>query len=241
MSAFGLLRRLSPAAFEELIRGAGVVTRDSGGPKLLRRRDGRMVKVFRRRRLISSSVIWPVALRFCRAARRLAALGVPSVTVEAAYRVPEVARHAVVYPEIQGTTLRDAIADPERRDVLLDRFARFLADLHAKGVYFRAIHFGNVVVREDGNCALVDISECRFRRAPLRLGLRARNFRPFFSYEEDTAVLHAFGLDRFLGLYCDAACLEPRARARFVSALARSLSVATDTPSGYRGRRGSRL
>jgi hypothetical protein len=215
------LRRLPHEDFEELICGAAVVTSDAGGPKLFRRPDGRMVKLFRRRKLISSSLIWPVAVRFCRAARRLSALGIPSVAVEASYRVPTAMRHVVVYREIPGVSLREALRVKGRIDVLLEMLAKLLATLHAKGVYFRALHFGNVLVREDGMLALVDVSECRFRRAPLRPELRARNFKPLFSYDEDTAVLGKFGFERFLQLYLALANLNDGAQGRFLLALSR--------------------
>jgi len=215
------LRRLSHEEFEELTRGAATVTSDTGGPKLFRRPDGRMVKLFRRRKFISSSLIWPVALRFCRAARRLDALGIPSVAVEVAYRVPTAMRHVVVYREIPGVSLREALCVKGRVDALVERLAKLLAALHAKGVYFRALHFGNVLVCEDGLLALVDVSECRFRRAPLHPELRARNFKPLFSYNEDSAVLREFGLERFLRLYLDLGALNDSVQGRFLRALSR--------------------
>ena len=223
------LRRLSHKEFEELTHGATVVTSDAGGPKLLRRSDGRMVKLFRRRKLISSSLIWPVALRFCRAARRLDALEIPSVAVEAVYRVPTAMRDVVVYREIPGVSLREALCVKGRMDALVEMLAKLLAALHTKGVYFRALHFGNVLVREDGLLALVDVSECRFRRAPLHPELRARNFRPLFSYDEDTAVLREFGFERFLRLYLALANLNDGVRGRFLRALSRLRPEMTET------------
>lgn len=180
------------------------MTSDRCGPKVLRTEEGRIVKLFRRRKLISSALIWPPALRFARASRRLAALGIPSVVVEGVFWVPHIRRHAVIYPEIAGEVFRDAIKKPDQRDSLITQLARFLSELHAKGVYFRALHFGNVAVARDGRLVLIDISEVRVRRKALGRSLRRRNFKPLFAYPEDAAALRVFGVDRFHALYFDA-------------------------------------
>ena len=216
-----LLKKLSQDQFEELTRDGEVVTSDRVGPKLLRTADGRCVKLFRRRHLLTSGLLFPPALRFCYAARRLARLEIPSVSVEAAYRVPALARHIVVYGELAGTTLRQTILDPSRSEAALQDLARFLSRLHRSGVYFRAIHFGNVLVRPEGGLALIDISECRFRPWRLRPGLRARNWKPLFSKAEDAAALQAFGLERFLASYLQSSGLEGKVRRRFLTLLAR--------------------
>ncbi len=134
-----LLKNLSQDQFEDLTRDAKVMTSDRVGPKLLRTTDGRCVKLFRRRHLLTSGLLFPPALRFYHAARRLARLEIPSVSVEGAYRVPALARHVVVYGELAGTTLRETILDPSRSEATLQDLARFLARLHRSGVYFRAI------------------------------------------------------------------------------------------------------
>jgi hypothetical protein len=195
------LRKLSRDEYDALVRGAQVLVSDRLGPKVLRTDDGRIVKLFRRRKLISSALFWPPARRFARASRRLGALGIACAAVEGVYRVPHIQRHAVVYPEIAGEALRDAIRDAPRRDRLLEALAGFLAELHAAGVYFRAVHFGNVLVRADGRFALIDLSEVRVKSKALGTSLRRRNFKPLLAYPEDAAALRSFGLDRFLDLY----------------------------------------
>lgn len=217
-----LLRKLSRDQFEELIRDAECVMSDRIGPKLLRTRDGRCVKLFRRRHRLTTDLLYPPALRFCIAAQRLARRDVPSVTVESAWRVPAVRRHVIVYRELPGSTLREALCDSRRRETLLEGFARFLARLHAAGVYFRAIHFGNVIVLEEDRFALIDIAECRFRRWSLGVGLRARNWRHVLAKKEDAAAVRAFGLERFLERYVEASGLAARARRHFAAGVRRA-------------------
>lgn len=200
------MKRLSLDDYETLVRGAQVLAENPLGPKVFRTWDGRIVKLFRRARFCSSALIWPPAARFVRASRRLAALGVASVAADGAFRIPEIGRHAVIYREIPGEVFRAAITRPERCDALITALASFLAELHAKGVYFRAVHFGNIVVTRSGELALIDISDARIKGGgSLGPSLRTRNFKHLFSCPEDAAALREFGLERFLALYHAAA------------------------------------
>ena len=128
-----------------MIEGARVISFDYYGDKVLELPDGRMVKLFRLKRRLSSALIWPYAKRFERGAGLLRELNIPTVEVVAGYRVKSLGRHAVVYRPLEGERLRDALKDSKKSNDLLARFSAFLAELHEKGVYFRAIHFGNVI------------------------------------------------------------------------------------------------
>lgn len=215
------MKTISLAEYESRRRGAQVLSQDRFGEKVLRTPDGMIIKLFRRKRLLSSAWLSPYARRFARAAQRLATLDVPSVQVSAVYKVPAIRRYAVVYRALAGVPLRQAILDPIHRHDLLERLARFLAMLHAKGVYFRALHFGNVLVNADRSLALIDVSESYFYRGPLRTGLRARNFKPLVSYSEDSAALQDFGAARFLETYLAHAQLTDFQKRRFLDALTR--------------------
>ena len=176
--------------------------------------DGRYLKLFRRKRLLSSALWNPYANRFERACRMLEHQSIPAVRCLQVARVPHIQRDVVVYQGLDGTTLRDAIAqgDDRRRERLVELLASTLALLHTRGVYFRAAHFGNFLVQERGahgamRLALIDVSEATVRGGSLSIALRARNFRPLTSYAEDLASLQEFGLPRFVEAYC--ACGSP--------------------------------
>jgi hypothetical protein len=205
------VKTLSDQQYESLRSGAIVLSADKHGEKVLERSDGCVIKLFRRKRWMSSEIWSPYARRFARASRRLHQLGVPAARVEGLYWVPGIERHAVVYPKLPGETLRAAVADSHRCRGLMLSFAGFLARLHSLGVYFRAVHFGNVLVQADGAFALIDISEAQFRR---RFGveLRARNFRPLVRYAEDAAALEIAGADRFVKAYLEHAHLTQRSQ-----------------------------
>ncbi len=188
-----------------LTHGATVLSRDRHGDKVLQLADGRVLKLFRRKRRFSSSLFRPYARRFADAANRLAQLNIPAVKVHEVRRVPHIQRDIVIYDFLPGRTLREAATEDAK---LMEPMARFLAQLHAGGVYFRAIHLGNVLLLPDGRLGLIDLSEARFRRGPLPVGLRVRNFKPLMRYPEDSAALQSFGLGRFLDCYLAASSLS---------------------------------
>lgn len=222
------MQRLSQQEYESLARDARTLTADVHGPKVLLTPDGRIIKMFRRKRALSSALWNPYAARFARASRELSKRGIPAVMTDLVARVPHLSRDITVYRRLDGTLLRDAIAaaaDPQR-DRLVDLLASTLAMLHARGVYFRAAHFGNFLVQgsaADGEMrlALIDVSEARFRRGPLSASMRARNFRPLTSYAEDRAAIQAFGVERFVQAYAQAASFSRREAEQFRAALRR--------------------
>jgi len=202
--------------YEQMIAGAKVISFDHYGDKVLELPDGLMLKLFRLKRRLSSALIWPYAKRFERGARQLRQLHIPTVEVVASYRIESVGRHAVVYRPLGGKTLRDALKDSKKSKDLLERFSAFLARLHNQGIYFRAIHFGNVIVLQSGDFGLIDVSEIRTSRWSLGIGKRIRNFKPIFRYKEDLHAIQAFGLDLFLDIYLRSSNLPPNARRSFL-------------------------
>ncbi|MFM1769547.1 MAG: hypothetical protein RJA22_2076 [Verrucomicrobiota bacterium] len=199
-----------------LLAGAVSLCRDDFGDKVLELPDGRIAKLFRRKRRLSSNLFLPYARRFARAAARLRRRGVPTVEILGLYRLPDLDRDAVVYRKVEGMALREALAaDPGRAAVLLPRLAGLLATLHERGVLFRSVHFGNWLVTpaDPGRWTLIDILDTAFRPWPLGVGARVRNFRHLIRYRVDREALAAYGVERFVGDYAAAAGL-PAARAK---------------------------
>lgn len=229
------MRRLDAATWQRLRAEAEILTTGLRGDKVLRLPDGTMLKLFRRKRLLSTAFFLPYASRFRRAAEELTRRGVPTVIVLDVFRVPTMQRDVVHYRPLEGITLREAL--PGKIE-LLEATAAFLAELHGKGVYFRAAHFGNLIVRPDGTLGLIDVSEARFRARPLTPSLRARNFKHLTRYEEDRAALDAFSRARFLTTYRREAALKPSAEMTFLARLAKMepsfINVSARNPAGER-------
>lgn len=167
-----------------------VIEQDGFGDKVMILQDGTFLKLFRRKRLISSAAIWPYAQRFADNAKKLKELGVPCPEIIQVYRIPSIERDAVHYHPLPGITLRQLRnGEAEYPHDLLQRFAAFVAHIHDLGVYFRSIHLGNVVLTPEGEIGLIDISDMKIFRKPLSLWQRERNFVHMLKDEQDKAWL----------------------------------------------------
>ena len=156
--------------FLALKAGAEILEEDAYGEKVLRLADGTLLKLFRRKRLISSAAWYPYARRFADNAEALAKKGIRVPRVIAVARIPSVKRDAVHYHPLEGTTLRSLLRgglDPETEARLKKLFTGFVIRLHALGIYFRSLHLGNVILTPSGELGLIDFSDLRVYARPL--------------------------------------------------------------------------
>ena len=183
--------------------GAEVLEADVFGEKVLRLKDGNILKLFRRKRRISSASLFPYARRFVSNAAKLAKMGVPVPKMLWCARIPSIGRDAVLYEPLPGQTLRELArqgVDPQRKAVLRATLTRFVLGLHQKGVYFRSLHIGNVVLTSAGELGLIDFSDLRIYPWRLWKGLRLRNVKRITDVPEerdwiDQAAIAAGKLD----------------------------------------------
>ena len=152
------MKSLGQHDYAGLIEGAEVLALDPHGDKVLQLRDGNILKLFRIKRKISSARLWNYAQRFASNARRLHRLGFKTVNMVDTFKCPHIDRQCVVYEPLPGSTLRDAMRERFDQD-RMNQFAEYIATLHNKGVYFRAMHLNNVIVCPDGSLGLIDVSE----------------------------------------------------------------------------------
>lgn len=181
------MRALAYSDYQALRKDAEVIEADFFGDKVLRLEDGNFMKLFRRKRLISSAVFFPYAQRFSDNAVELKKRGVRCPDILATYRVANIARDVVHYEPLPGLTLRQVIAEPGHftDPKLLQAFGSFVANLHNLGIYFRSLHLGNVVVTPDNELGLIDIADMRTLRGPLRKNMCMRNFQHMRRYRND--------------------------------------------------------
>ncbi|MEJ5863246.1 toluene tolerance protein [Pseudomonas farsensis] len=185
------MQALDHARYLALREGAHVLEADGTGDKVLRLRDGSMLKLFRRKRLISSAAWYPYAQRFADNCQALALRAIPCPQILKVYRIAEIARDAVHYNPLPGDTLRQILERAQQPPGLRAQFGRFMAQLHDSGVYFRSAHLGNVVLTPEGTLGLIDVADLRCGRAPLRRSQRLRNFRHMLRYPQDKQWLLA--------------------------------------------------
>ncbi|MCP4993430.1 MAG: toluene tolerance protein [Gammaproteobacteria bacterium] len=208
---------MSGNEYAQLTQGAVELERDNIGVKVLLTPNGHIVKLIRIKRWFSLSVIYPYSLRFRRNAIRLTAMGIPSVVVERVFYCHQIRRHGVIYPMVKGESL-EKIADRDQiSDELFQQLAAFVALLHRKGIYFRSLHLGNILLLPDGELGLIDVADMRFSMSSLRIDQRRRNFRHLFRTSAHRKIFARFGVKRFLGLYIDAANLSTRQAERVMA------------------------
>lgn len=171
------MHKLDHQNYLKLRENCKVIEQDGFGDKVMILQDGSFLKLFRRKRLISSAAIWPYAQRFADNAKKLEELGIPCPKIIQVYRIPSIERDAVHYYPLPGTTLRDLYrGDLEYPADLRERFLKFVEHIQDLGVYFRSIHLGNVVLTPDDELGLIDISDMKIFRRPLSKWQRKRNY-----------------------------------------------------------------
>ena len=209
------VQNLQPEGFNQLCADAHVIEADGLGPKVLRLADGRFLKVFRPRRWYTSGSFYPYSERFASNAEQLRTLGIPTPQILGLYRLPD-ASSAVSYSPLPGLTLRQALQslDNSLRESLIERFGQFMAQLHERGVYFRSLHLGNVVLMDDGVFGLIDIADLRIYPSPLRNALRQRNLRHMQRYPQDRAWLFETHFEQLAKGYASVASQGATAKIR---------------------------
>jgi len=187
----------------QIRQGAKVIESDSHGDKVLLLPAGNYLKLFRRKRLLSSAALWPYAQRFADNTRALQARGIPCPKIIAVFRIPAIHRDAVHYAPLPGQTLRELIKHDQATESLRRRLAEFVARLHAQGVYFRSLHLGNVVLTPDNEFGLIDIADLKCQSRPLSKMQRIRNFQHMLRYDIDKQWLFSDPLnpEDFFGQY----------------------------------------
>lgn len=194
------VQKLSVTGLEQLSREARIIEEDGLGPKVLCLNDGSFLKLFRRRRWYTSGSFNPYSERFAVNSEQLRQMGIPTPQVLNVYRLDD-GSSAVHYAPLPGHTLRQVlqgITAPAVRQALIERFGKFMAQLHEKGVYFRSLHLGNVLVLEDGEFGLIDLADLRIYPTPLSLSMRQRNLRHMQRYTVDKRWLFEDHLDALL-------------------------------------------
>jgi hypothetical protein len=211
------MQLLSLSDYQALIEGSEALTSERvdgrESPKVLRLKDQSILKLFRLKRLITSARLVPHTTRFQNHADKLRALGIPTVDIKAIYNIAAIKRTAVQYHPLEGLTLREHCQRNPLKAGLAKQLGLFFQFLHAHGIYFRSIHFGNMVRTPQGHIGLIDIVDMRFRKSPLNLSLRIRNLRHLLRYDTDIACL-APVRHLFLDAYCNSSRLPRRKDSR---------------------------
>lgn len=187
--------RLPQADFEQQIVGARILEADSFGAKVYLLENGNILKLFRRKRLLSSALLRPYSRRFIDNAVRLEQLGIPTLQVLAHYRLDKPGMTAVLYHPLPGQTLSQLSREPGFSwPQALPQMIQLVRTLHRSGVYFRSLHLGNIVVTPDQQWGLIDVADMRFLRGPLSGRMIKRNVQHFARYLSREKLTESFPL-----------------------------------------------
>jgi serine/threonine protein kinase len=208
------MRFLDANEYQALIRGAKLLREDGYGPKVYQTPDGRIVKLFRVKRWLSSSVIYPYNLRFLHNSRRLQRMGIVCVEVDEVFYCHAIRRHGLVYRRLDGRPLDELLVSAdERARELFREYAEFIAMLHTRRIYFRSLHPGNILLLPQGGFGLIDVADMRFPRSPLSPARRRRNFQHMFRSVEFRNALDLLPGALFVTAYLEASDLGFAAKA----------------------------
>jgi tRNA A-37 threonylcarbamoyl transferase component Bud32 len=202
------MEKITSQEFQRLIRSCQVLEKDGHGEKVLRRHDGIIIKIFRRKRLLSSALLYPYARRFVHNVDKLRALSVPTMQVVKTGHCKNPQRDLVWYQPVPGQTLR-ACLQGETSPQLISALGTFVGKLHQKGILFRSLHFGNIIVGENGGFGLIDVADMRFSSRSLALSARQRNFFHMTRYHEDRVALNDH-MEKFVQSYLAATTMPSR-------------------------------
>ncbi|WP_461517343.1 BUD32 family EKC/KEOPS complex subunit [Porticoccus sp.] len=192
------MKKLSKDDYAALREGATTIEADRFGDKVLLLADGTYLKLFRVKRLFSAARFYPYSKRFVKNVGTLIEKGIPTVTVLELYKIPSIHRTAVHYYPLTGKTLRKL---PHGLDLIIaSKLGKFFRELHDKGIYFRSLHLGNIVVTQENRLGLIDVADMKIYRSPLSEELRLRNFQHCARYQEDRLQLESH-LSTFLKGY----------------------------------------
>ena len=196
------MRIVSAQELENWLANGRILEKDARGLKVIQLTDGRLLKIFRPRRRIWLARLLPQARRFASNALRLQALQVPVPHISETFWIArDEAVSACLYEPLPGQSLAHLLRDdPSALHALLPAFARFILALHQRGIYFRSLHLGNVLLLPDGRFGLIDFLDLRLQERPLSTGQVKRNLNHLHSYLQRSRT-HDFPWQALLDAY----------------------------------------
>lgn len=173
---------ISREQLEQLTATASVLEQDERGVKVFELQSGDILKIFRVRHKFSAARFYSYARRFCRNAERLQKLSIPTVGIKQLLQLEHPGEMAVLYMPLTGQTLRELLSKRSLSVEEARNLGRFIARLHRRGVHFRSLHLGNIILGEDGTLGLIDIADMSIYPWRLLCSTRARNFTHLHRY-----------------------------------------------------------
>lgn len=207
-------QQIDQGAYDNLISQGKVLETDPWGTKVVETEDQKIIKIFRLKRVYSSALLFPYACRFKRNATQLKKKGIETIDVESIVYCRAEQRHVLTYKKIAGLPVKALVEKQNEAAEFIEQLIKFVVGLHKKGIYFRSLHFGNVIVNTEGEMALIDIADLRIFPWSLSLNQRIKNWKRLLKYSFEKDVISQFGNDRFFDSYAELSNLSADQTAR---------------------------
>lgn len=206
---------LDAEATQALMADAVILSRHAIlGPKVFILPFGDIVKVFNPKSGVTRRHWRPKYLQFIENAQKLHALHINTVNIHHIYCLADRKAYAVRYTPLPGRDLRSLMA--HNTDTMISQLLDFMVTLHDKGIYFRGLHLGNVLLCDAGGLGIIDMADMRFKRSALGLLYRVRNIAHMVHRPEDQALFQSYGMKKLLAQYCDIARITGLRRRLFM-------------------------
>ncbi len=211
------LTYINQQQLEALTDAAEVLEKDRRGDKVLLLQNGHILKIFTSRSRLSKSWWLPYSINFARNAQTLNVKSIPSVEILSLYKLSKPGKTAVEYQPLPGNTLDKCIEPHDDKDSLAISLGQFMAELHSKGIYFRAVHPGNILLDDQGRWGLIDIADLRSFNDSLSQNMRLRNFHHLLRRPRFLPCLKLLNGDKLITSYCQSP--DPTVEIKFHSKL----------------------
>jgi len=178
------MRIVTAQELESWLDHGEVLERDGRGPKVVKLPNGLFLKIFHTRRLPLLARLFPFAKKFTHNVELLHNEGIPAPEVVETFWIDKSkGLTGCLYRPLPGIPLEELHRkDPGQLLSALPELARFIKALHCKGVYFRSLHLGNIILTPNGEFGLIDVLDLRKKSRPIGQNLARRNFRHLENY-----------------------------------------------------------
>lgn len=196
-------RNISHAEYKDLEKSGRLIDTKHGYPAIILHSDKTITKVWAKKaKFFSSARFFPYAKRFISNAARLEQKGVAVPVLLEHLTIKGTPVHLVRYEELAGNSIRCLLKNAPS-EVDMRGLAQFIFALHQQGIFFRAIHLGNVIQMPNGDFGLIDFTDVSFYSKPLSHQLRASNIATPLRYRSDLELIQEANLPNLLDLYLE--------------------------------------
>jgi serine/threonine protein kinase len=178
------MRIVTAQELESWLATGEVLERDARGPKVVVLDNKSFLKIFYTRRHPLLARIFPFAKKFARNVELLNQINIPTLEVSEAFWL---SKHngltGCIYRPLPGKTLEQIYYEsPDALRAHIPKLAEFIKGLHEKGIYFRSLHLGNIVLTPNGHLGLIDVLDLKKHKKNLSKRLAKRNFNHIQAY-----------------------------------------------------------